>query len=161
MTMETASASQATLESQLSPQPSSQLCVFCQGINLEDLKSGNGYTHQPTGGALVLSADACALCRLIVNLFKRHIHERRLATSPIRNISDVLNFGPVSMFAAGRELDSKEIRERGPVSDGPLSRRVAVTMGVVGSTLRYGPESPTLLMFTDPGRMDHPPQAEA
>ncbi len=161
MTMETASTSQAIRESQLSPQPDSQLCVFCQGINLEDLKSGDGYTHQPTGGALVLSGEACALCRLIVNLFKRHIHQHRLATSSLRNISDALDLGPVSMFAAGEEIDSKKIRERGPISDGPLSRRVAVTIGVLGSTLHYGPDFPTMLMFTDPGETAHPLQAAA
>jgi hypothetical protein len=159
--METTSTSQAPPESHLSPQTSSQLCVFCQGINLEDLKSGDGYTHQPTGGTLVLSAEACALCRLIVNLFKRHIHERRRATSPIRNISDVLHWGPVSMFAAGRELNSKGTRMRGPVSDRELSLRVAVTMGVANSVLRYGPESPTLLMFTDAGEMTHPLHVKA
>ena len=67
------------------------------------------------------------------------------------------------MFAAGRELgelDLKKFRESGPVSDGPLSQGVVVTMGVEILALHYGRGIPTLRMFTDPGGTAHPLQAE-
>ncbi len=140
-----------------------QLCAFCDGINLEDLKSNDGYIHQPTCGALIISADTCNLCHLIVNLFRRCICEQRIATSPIRDICDARHLGPVRLFAASRELDFEEHiyqrRERGSVKDKLLSQRVAVTLGIEETDLHYGPEFPTLLMFADPGRATHPPAA--
>ena len=132
-----------------------RLCVFCQGINLEDMKSNDGYVHQPTCDALISSADACDLCQLIAGLFKRCIYEHRLATSSIRNMSDAWHLGPVRLFAASHELDLKlhifQRRERSRVKDKLLSQRVAVTLGMVGTELGYGPEYPTLLMFAEPG----------
>ncbi|KAH8879178.1 HET-domain-containing protein [Thozetella sp. PMI_491] len=114
-----------------------QLCVFCQGINLEDIKSNDGYVHQPTCHALISSADTCDLCQLIVDLFKRCIYEQRLATSSIRNLSDAWHLGPVRLFAASRELDLNlypfQRRERGRVQDKLLSKRVAMTLGMIGS----------------------------
>jgi hypothetical protein len=132
-----------------------RLCVFCQGINLEDIKSNGGYVHQPTCHALISSANTCDLCHLIADLFKRYFHEQRLATSSIRNLSDAKHLGPVRLFAASRELDLNpgpfQRRERGRVKDKLLPKRVAVTLGMIGTELGYGPDYSTLLMFADPG----------
>jgi hypothetical protein len=134
-----------------------RLCAFCCGINLEDLKSKDGYMHQPTCGALITSADTCDLCKLIRNLVKRCIYEHRLASGPIRTLDDARYLGPVRLFGASRELDFKKYifqrRERGSIGDNLLSQRVAVTLGINDTDLHYGPEFPTLLMFTDPGRV--------
>ncbi|KAG6354642.1 hypothetical protein INS49_004660 [Diaporthe citri] len=132
-----------------------RLCIFCQGINLEDIKSYDGYFHQPTCHALISSANTCDLCQLIVDLFKRCIHEQRLATSSIRSLSHAWHLGPVRLFAASHELDLNpglfQRQKRGRVKDKLLSKRVAVTLGMVGTELIYGPDYPTLLMFADPG----------
>lgn len=132
-----------------------RLCVLCQGINLDDMKSNGGYVHQLTCDALVGSADACDLCKLIVELFTQSIHEHRLATSSIRDISDAWHLGPVRLFAASNEIDLEphifQRRERSHVKDRLLSQRVALMLGTVGTELSYGPGYPTLLMFADPG----------
>ncbi|KAL8306273.1 hypothetical protein RB597_003179 [Gaeumannomyces tritici] len=132
-----------------------RLCDFCQGINLEDMKSNDGYVHHPTCHALASSADKCDLCQLIVGVFKRYIYEQRRATNPIRNLSDAWHLGPVKLFAASRELDSNQHiflrRERGGVQNKLLFKRVAITLGISGTTLHYGPNDPTLLMFANPG----------
>ncbi|KAI1161172.1 HET-domain-containing protein [Nemania serpens] len=120
-----------------------QLCTFCQGINLEDLKSARGYVHQPTGGALIESGEDCHLCQLLVDSFTRCIYEQHLAQYSIRQISDVRHLGPVSLFAASRDLDSNEHffqrRTKNVVRDRVLSRRVAVTLGVVDTDLPNDP----------------------
>ncbi|KAK3384108.1 heterokaryon incompatibility protein-domain-containing protein [Lasiosphaeria ovina] len=135
-----------------------ELCAICRDINMEDLKSDAGYVHQPSVGAMISSTDSCDLCRLIAEIFKRSIHEQRRATHPVRSISDVKEWGPVRLFAASRELDSAsnkgyQRRERCAVKDELLSYRVAVTCGEleVLEKLHYGPETPTLIMYTEQG----------
>ncbi|KAH7115594.1 hypothetical protein EDB81DRAFT_624341, partial [Dactylonectria macrodidyma] len=131
----------------------SRLCLFCQWVNLEDMKSSDGYVHQPTCDDLLSSSEVCDLCQLIVNLVRRHIHQERRATGP-RDISDAKALGPVRLFAASRELDLDvhvfQRRERSPVHEKLLSQRVAVTLGNDAQPM-YGPAYPTLLMFTNPG----------
>lgn len=128
-----------TLLAMMSRASQRQLCTFCQGINLEDLKSARGYVHQPTGGALIESGEDCHLCQLLVDSFTRCIYEQHLAQYSIRQISDVRHLGPVSLFAASRDLDSNEHffqrRTKNVVRDRVLSRRVAVTLGVVDTDL--------------------------
>ena len=135
-----------------------ELCAIYRDINMEDLKSDAGYIHQPSVGAMISSTDSCDLCRLIVEIVKRSIHENRLATHPVRSISDVKEWGPVRLFAASRNLDAArnkcyQRRERCAVEDELLSYRVAVTWGgfEVLEELRYGPETPTLIMYTEQG----------
>jgi len=131
-------------------------CGVCRSINLEDMKSNNGYVHQPTCDALIISGHTCDLCQLIVDIFERYIYEQRLATSSIRQLSDAGHLGPVRLFAANRELDLNQHpfqrRERGRVKDKLLSKRVAMTFGMVNTELGYGLEYPNLLMFADPGK---------
>src|SRR3569833_3296161 len=142
-----------TMESDISRR---QLCVFCQGINLEDIKSNDGYVHQPTCHALISSADTCALCQLIFDLSKRFIYKHFPATSSIGNLSDAGHLGPIRLFAASHELDLNlrpfQRRERGRVKDKQLSKMVAITLDMMGTELIYGPNVPTLLMFADPGK---------
>lgn len=135
-----------------------ELCAICRDINMEDLKSDAGYVHQPSVGSMISSTDSCDLCRLIAEIVKRSIHEQRRATHPVRSISDVKEWGPVRLFAASRELDSArnkhyQRRERCAVEDELLSYRVAVTCGEleVLEKLHYGPETPTLIMYTGQG----------
>ncbi|KAI0011862.1 HET-domain-containing protein [Xylariaceae sp. FL0662B] len=108
---------------------SQHLCAFCQGINLEALKSAGGYVHQPTCDTLINSAEHCSLCHLLVALFRRRFYMWRSVMHPVRQLSDARSFGPVSLFAASRDLDLDEWRFQrrppGPVTDCLLSRRVA------------------------------------
>ncbi|CAM1506145.1 Fc.00g057860.m01.CDS01 [Cosmosporella sp. VM-42] len=132
-----------------------RICAFCNGLNLEDMKSKDGYEHQPTCETLIRSAAACDLCEIIVNTLKRSIHVQRMATGQIRCISDARHLGPVRLFAAGRHIDYStgilQRRARSPVEDKSLSLSVSVTLGDGQILLGYMPECPTFLMFADSG----------
>jgi hypothetical protein len=112
--------------------PLRSTCAFYLGINLEDLKSEEGYTHQPNCAALVRSADSCRLCGVIVAVLKRSIHIQRRQTSPYKTIADVGYLGPLRLFAAARDVDSQNLkrRKKGPVKEQLLSN-VTIVAGEV------------------------------
>lgn len=138
--------------------PSSSTCASCLGINLEDLKSEEGYIHQPSCAALFSSAESCQLCGIIVTVLKRCIHLQRRQTSPYKNISDVGHLGPLRLFAADRDIGLQNIkrRKKGPVVEKLLSQNVTIVTGEVDSSLYYQPDSPMLDMYADLGESDLP-----
>ncbi|ORY60937.1 uncharacterized protein BCR38DRAFT_348796 [Pseudomassariella vexata] len=130
------------------------LCALCQEINLEDLKSDQGYLHHATCDALVQSAHTCHLCKSIMNLFIRSIHTNRRVTHPMRSICDCGHLGPVALHAACPDINSngRHYQEHtpGPVLSRKLSLQVAVTIGSIKDRISYGTMYPTLLIFCDP-----------
>jgi hypothetical protein len=104
------------------------LCECCIGINLQCLKSSQGYEHQPTFGSLILSSSACVLCDLIKKSVDRTLNINR-AFGP--SISEDL--GPVRLFCAGRSLARESATHRrcpeGQVEELLLWHEVAVVIG--------------------------------
>ncbi|KAH8804855.1 heterokaryon incompatibility protein-domain-containing protein [Xylogone sp. PMI_703] len=127
-------------------------CDCCLGINLKDLKSNSGYVHHQSCNDLVASTNTCDLCLVIVTVLKRSIHHLRRQSNPVKSISDIGQWGPVRLFAAGRKIDSQNVRyrERGPVREKLLSQSVAVVVGEPDA-LYYGPENAVLDMYADKG----------
>jgi hypothetical protein len=103
------------------------LCKSCSNINLQDLKSGRGYEHQPTYGSILLNAPTCALCDLIAKSVERTL-QRNYAFKP--SISD--SCGPVRLACAGRSLAQQSgLRScpEGPVDESLLWREISILIG--------------------------------
>ena len=75
-----------------------QLCHHCSGINLDELKKAEGYTHQPTLDALRESAGICRLCALITEALFRYLRAIRA-----RDPQECLPLSPIRWFAVGEK----------------------------------------------------------
>jgi hypothetical protein len=102
------------------------LCTYCGHLSLQDLRSIEGYDHQPTYSLLCRSASTCPLCCLIRDSVERTLSRLRAFAPFMKD-----DLGPVRMHCAGRSLGecSKLHYSPGPVEEMPLWREVAVTIG--------------------------------
>ena len=111
-----------------------KLCEYCTYVNLHDLKSSQGYEHQPTWASLLLSSHHCALCKLLAQSMQRSLNQ---GNAPQQSLDT--NNGPVRLVAAGRTVPSQSNGRsftQGAVDESLLWREVGLVVG--GDVKRHG-----------------------
>lgn len=104
----------------------------CSGINLQDWKSELGYIHSPTPKELETSSEVCKLCRLILESIKRSIPRQAILWGTYK-FSNLLQFGPVKLFAVSRSVGKYEqVRQGRPLESTLVSQKIFVTVGEPG-----------------------------
>jgi hypothetical protein len=116
--------------------------MYCRNINLVDLKSDEGYEHQPTFAALHQSSLICDMCHLIIQAVDKAMNGNDDNAGPVKLISGLIP------------------AQRGEYENGNLSAgsrqtmgKVAITIGRnVSRSLAFSIRGARLDMFTVKGR---------
>ena len=111
------------------PSEDGGLCECCSRINLQDLKSSLGYSHQLTWESLLLSSRTCNLCGLFAGSIQSCLDVSKAYQRSLPKDS-----GPVRLVAAGRNVPQQSHGRRfreGPVDEVLLWGEAALLVGEI------------------------------
>jgi hypothetical protein len=133
------------------------VCDYCRGINLEDLKSDDGYLHQPTFAAIVSSSATCKLCKIMLGLLEESFKRLWMIWGRI-DPSKLTDANPVRLVAAGEDIYSRTNggRKPRPINTQRLHRSVAVILGGMEKKSWFFHGAAVLDMYSAKGRHQWP-----